>query len=144
MVVITGASSGIGRCTGALFSCKRWQMDLIARGGSGLDALRHELAAVSGRALAIIADVQDSGALVLQPGLSVMPIWRCGGMTSEREVRGWVTGLDGVVDRIEPRFGRAEPRRRAASYLRGLLASVERKNGWQLAEAAGDATPGGM
>ena len=65
-------------------------------------------------------------------------------MTSEREVRGWVSGLDGVVDRIAPRFGRAEPRRRAASYLRGLLAPVERKNGWQLAEAAGDATPDGM
>ena len=65
-------------------------------------------------------------------------------MMSEREVRGWVSGLDGVVDRIAPRFGRAEPRRRVASYLRGLLAPVERKNGWQLAEAAGDATPDGM
>jgi SRSO17 transposase len=32
-------------------------------------------------------------------------------------------------------------RRRARSYLVGLLAPVERKNGWQLAEAAGDATP---
>lgn len=26
-------------------------------------------------------------------------------------------------------------------YVRGLLGPVERKNGWQLAEAAGDATP---
>ena len=65
-------------------------------------------------------------------------------MTSEGEVRGWVSGLDGIVDRIAPRFGRAEPRRRATSYLRGLLAPVERKNGWQLAEAAGDATPDGV
>ena len=73
-----------------------------------------------------------------------MPVRRCGGMTSEREVRGRVCGLDGVVDRIAPRFGRAEPRRRAASCLHGLLAPVERKNGWQLAEAAGDATPDGM
>ena len=39
--------------------------------------------------------------------------------------------------RIAPRFGRAEPRRRARAYLRGLLAPVARKNGWQLAEAAG-------
>lgn len=38
-------------------------------------------------------------------------------------------------------FGRVELRRRAKSYLVGLLAPVERKNGWQLAEAAGDATP---
>ena len=37
-----------------------------------------------------------------------------------------------------------EPRRRAAAYLQGLLAPVERKNGWQLAEAAGDRTPNGV
>ena len=29
-------------------------------------------------------------------------------------------------------------------YLRGLLIPVERKNGWQLAEQAGDATPDGV
>ena len=39
---------------------------------------------------------------------------------------------------------RVEVRRRALAYLQGLLAPVERKNGWQLAEAAGDATPDGM
>jgi SRSO17 transposase len=48
------------------------------------------------------------------------------------------------VGRIAPRFGRAEPRRRAAAYVRGLLAPVERKNGWQLAEAVGDRMPDGM
>ena len=37
-----------------------------------------------------------------------------------------------------------EPRRQARAYLTGLLAPVERKNGWQLAEAAGDATPDKM
>jgi SRSO17 transposase len=37
-----------------------------------------------------------------------------------------------------------EPRRRARAYLQGLLAPVERKNGWQLAEAAGDRTPDGV
>ena len=30
------------------------------------------------------------------------------------------------------------------AYLQGLLGSVERKNGWQLAEYAGDATPDGV
>ncbi len=38
-------------------------------------------------------------------------------------------------------FGRIELRRRARAYLVGLLAPVERKSGWQLAEAAGDPTP---
>ena len=45
---------------------------------------------------------------------------------------------------IAGRFRRPEPRRRALTYLRGLLSPVERKNGWQLAEQAGDATPDGV
>src|SRR5689334_12117617 len=56
----------------------------------------------------------------------------------------WARGLEELAQRIAPRFGRAEPRRRALAYLRGLLAPLERKNGWQLAEAAGDATPDGV
>src|SRR4051794_29727463 len=65
-------------------------------------------------------------------------------MVTQTDVQAWADGLDGVVDRIAPRFGRVEPRRRARAYLRGLLAPVERKNGWQLAEAVGDATPDGV
>jgi SRSO17 transposase len=65
-------------------------------------------------------------------------------MVTQLDVQGWAGGLDAVLDRIASRFGRAEPRRRAAAYLRGLLAPVERKNGWQLAEVAGDATPDGV
>jgi SRSO17 transposase len=56
-------------------------------------------------------------------------------------VEDWALGLEDLARRIAPRFVRAEPRRRALAYLRGLLAPLERKNGWQLAEAAGDATP---
>ena len=64
-------------------------------------------------------------------------------MTSERKLRGWASRLDVAVVRIAPRFRRAEPSQREASYLHGLLAPVERKSGWQLAEAAGDAMPDG-
>jgi SRSO17 transposase len=46
-----------------------------------------------------------------------------------------------VAARIGPRFAREEARLRLQAYLRGLLSPVERKNGWQLAEAAGDRTP---
>jgi SRSO17 transposase len=49
-----------------------------------------------------------------------------------------------VAGRIGPRFARADARRRAQGYLRGLLSPVERKNGWQLAEAVGDRTPYAM
>jgi SRSO17 transposase len=65
-------------------------------------------------------------------------------MLSRNEAQGWADELDAVAEWIAPRFGRAEPRRRAVAYLQGLLAPVERKNGWQLAEAAGDRTPDGM
>jgi|KBSSwiStaDraftv2_1062776.scaffolds.fasta_scaffold399418_1 SRSO17 transposase len=65
-------------------------------------------------------------------------------MTNVSEAEGWARGLDELADRLAPRFGRVEPRRRALAYLRGLLAPLGRKNGWQLAEAAGDRAPDGM
>jgi SRSO17 transposase len=56
----------------------------------------------------------------------------------------WAAGLEGVMERIGARFGRVEPRRRVLAYLCGLLSPIERKNGWQLAEIAGDRTPDGV
>ncbi len=56
----------------------------------------------------------------------------------------WAEGIEKVHECIAGRFRRPEPRRRALEYLQGLLSSVERKNGWQLAEQAGDATPDGV
>jgi SRSO17 transposase len=46
--------------------------------------------------------------------------------------------------RIGHRFARSEARERAGRYLAGLLDRVERKNGWQLAEAMGEAGPRGV
>ena len=62
-------------------------------------------------------------------------------MTSAAAAEDWARGLDELAERIAPRFCRTEARHRARSYLGGLLAPLERKNGWQLAEAAGDASP---
>ncbi|MCA1719400.1 MAG: IS701 family transposase [Actinobacteria bacterium] len=59
-------------------------------------------------------------------------------------MRSWTEELDAVGERIAPHFSRSEVRRRARDYLCGLLSGVERKNGWQLAEVAGDATPYGL
>jgi SRSO17 transposase len=41
-------------------------------------------------------------------------------------------------------FGRSEPRALCATYLRGLMAKVERRNCWQLAEATGEPLPDAM
>jgi SRSO17 transposase len=60
------------------------------------------------------------------------------------EVEDWAAGLEKVLERIGGRFARSEPRARAGVYLRGLLSAAERKNGWTLAEQAGDRTPDAM
>jgi DDE superfamily endonuclease len=60
------------------------------------------------------------------------------------QVQAWAAGLPALHARIAGRFAHAEPRRRVLAYLRGLLDNVGRKNGWQLAEHAGEATPDGM
>lgn len=60
---------------------------------------------------------------------------------TERDVVRWSRELERVAERIGPRFSRPELRVRASGYLKGLVASIERKNGWQLAEFAGDASP---
>src|SRR4051794_3972631 len=65
-------------------------------------------------------------------------------MVAMDEAADWARGLDALVERIAPRFCRIEARRRARAYLAGLLCPVERKNGWQLAEHAGDRTPDGV
>ena len=52
--------------------------------------------------------------------------------------------LDRVHERIAGRFGRAEPRARVREYVSGLVAGLERKNGWTLAERAGEVSPDGM
>ncbi|GAC1397138.1 MAG: hypothetical protein NVSMB56_12150 [Pyrinomonadaceae bacterium] len=60
------------------------------------------------------------------------------------EAQSWAHGLEAVAERISRHFTRSEPRQRATAYLRGLISPVERKNGWQLAEQAGDETPYGV
>jgi SRSO17 transposase len=60
------------------------------------------------------------------------------------EVAAWAEGLTELHRRIAPRFARSEPRERVGQYVQGLLAPLERKNGWTLAEAAGEARPAGM
>jgi SRSO17 transposase len=62
----------------------------------------------------------------------------------QEEVAAWAAGLDALHARISRHFVRPEVRRRARRYLQGLLSPIERKNGWQLAEHAGESTPDGM
>jgi len=55
-----------------------------------------------------------------------------------------VAELDRVHERVAGRFWRSEPRARVREYVSGLVAGLERKNGWTLAERAGEVSPDGM
>jgi SRSO17 transposase len=67
-----------------------------------------------------------------------------GKATTPADVCRWVQALVRLHARIAPRFARPEPRRRALAYLQGIVSDTARKNGWQLAEHAGEARPDGM
>ena len=52
--------------------------------------------------------------------------------------------MERMLEQIAGRFARAEPRARFRRYVSGLVAGLERKNGWTLAEQAGETVPDGM
>jgi NAD(P)-dependent dehydrogenase (short-subunit alcohol dehydrogenase family) len=60
VVVVTGASAGVGRATVRAFARDGADIGLIARGVDGLDGARREVEAEGGRALVIPADVANA------------------------------------------------------------------------------------
>lgn len=68
----------------------------------------------------------------------------CGCVEEEEIARACAGEVEAVAVRLRRHFRRPEAAEHAADYLRGLLAEVERKNGWQLAERAGYAHPRGI
>jgi SRSO17 transposase len=68
----------------------------------------------------------------------------CGCADEETVAAACAREAEDAAVRLGRRFRRPEARAHAAAYLRGLLAEVERKNGWQLAEEAGYEHPRGI
>lgn len=60
------------------------------------------------------------------------------------QVRRWEGQFEEAMDRFGGCFARCDLRRQAEGYVRGLLGSVDRKNGWQLAEHLGREKPYGI
>jgi SRSO17 transposase len=56
----------------------------------------------------------------------------------------WAESFNEMFALIAGEFVQAPSRKRARGYLLGLLSQSERKNGWTIAEFAGDASPDGM
>jgi NAD(P)-dependent dehydrogenase (short-subunit alcohol dehydrogenase family) len=63
VVVITGASAGVGRATVHRFARAGWRIGLIARGADALDEVGHEVEQMGGTALAVPTDVADPEAV---------------------------------------------------------------------------------
>jgi SRSO17 transposase len=60
------------------------------------------------------------------------------------QIMAWRGELAALHTRIGRHFPRPEVRERAGRFLAGLLDPVERRNGWQLAEALGERSPDGV
>jgi short-subunit dehydrogenase len=80
VVVITGASAGIGRALARRFAQDGASIALLARGVVGLEATAHEVAQLGGRALAISLDVADpeaveAAAAQIERQLGPIDIW---------------------------------------------------------------------
>jgi NAD(P)-dependent dehydrogenase (short-subunit alcohol dehydrogenase family) len=63
VVVVTGASAGIGRAVAVAFARRGWSVGLIARGRDRLENACREVERAGGRALVLQADVSDAQAL---------------------------------------------------------------------------------
>jgi hypothetical protein len=66
------------------------------------------------------------------------------GASESSAIAGWSRALGELHRRIGHRFARSEARERVKRYLAGLLGHVERKNGWQMAEAIAESDPQGV
>ncbi len=68
VVVVTGASGGVGRATAKRFAADGAKIALLARGSRGLDAAAREVEAAGGVALAIAVDIADAAAVEAAAG----------------------------------------------------------------------------
>jgi NAD(P)-dependent dehydrogenase (short-subunit alcohol dehydrogenase family) len=87
VVVVTGASAGIGRATVREFARGGASIGLIARGREGLEAAAREVEATGGRALVLPLDVADAAAVeaaaeTVEQKLGPIDVWVNNAMTS--------------------------------------------------------------
>jgi short-subunit dehydrogenase len=87
VVVITGASAGVGRATARRFAREKARIGLLARGTEGLEAARAEIEQSGGTAIAIPTDVADpaqveSAAAKVEEAFGPIDIWVNNAMTT--------------------------------------------------------------
>jgi len=87
VVVITGASAGVGRATALAFAKRGASIGLLARGGVGLEAARRDVEAAGGKALIVPVDVADAAqveaaAAQVEAAFGPIDVWINNAMTS--------------------------------------------------------------
>ena len=87
MVVITGASAGVGRATAQRFAQEGARIGLLARGLDGLEGARRDVEKLGGKALVIPVDVADADKVEaataqIESELGEIDIWINNAMTS--------------------------------------------------------------
>ena len=87
VVVVTGASAGVGRATVRAFAARGASVGLIARGSEGLDAARREVEDAGGKAIAVPTDVADADGVeraadAIEQALGPIDVWVNNAMTS--------------------------------------------------------------
>lgn len=70
-----------------------------------------------------------------------MPLFSSSVNTGSSAEAAWTIAFNDLIQRTKRHFERQESYHHAHAYVQGLMSSVERKNGWQVAEALGEATP---
>jgi SRSO17 transposase len=66
------------------------------------------------------------------------------GVVSRADLEVWESELESLFSRMRPLFYRSESKKHAEQYVRGLLAPLERKNGWTIAEHVGEPEPAAL
>ena len=87
VVVITGASAGVGRATALAFASRGARIGLLARGRDGLEAAKQEVEARGGKAIVLPTDVADAtqverAADIVEREFGPIDIWVNNAMTS--------------------------------------------------------------
>jgi NAD(P)-dependent dehydrogenase (short-subunit alcohol dehydrogenase family) len=121
VVVVTGASGGIGRATAEAFAEQGTAVALLARGKSGLDAAAERVRELSGTPLAISVDTSDSdqvhaAADRVEQELGPIDVW----------VNVAFTSVFAPFDRIRPEEYRRVTEVSYLGYVYGTMAALER------------------